>query len=44
MDKSPEIEVPEITAKLLCDLILKWLENPEHKESLMKEVAEKKSE
>ena len=39
-----EIEVPEITAKLLCNLILKWLENPEHKESLMKEVAEKKAE
>lgn len=44
MDKSPEIEVPTTTAKLLCDLILKWLENPEHKESLMKEFAEKKAE
>ena len=39
-----KIEVPETTAKLLCDLIMKWLENSENKESLMKEVAEKKAE
>lgn len=37
-----KIEVPETTAKLLCDLILKWLENPENKAYIMKEVAEGK--
>ena len=39
-----KIEVPETTAKLLCDLILKWLENPENKAYIMEEVAEKKAE
>mgnify|MGYP004638405137 CR=1 FL=1 len=37
-----KIEISETTAKLLYDLIMKWLENPENKESLMKEVAEGK--
>lgn len=40
----PKIEVPETTAKLLYDLIMKWLENSKHKESLIKELAEKKAE
>ena len=31
------IEVPLLTAKMLCDLILKWLDEPEHKEWLEKE-------
>lgn len=37
-----KIEVPETTAKLLYDLIMKWLENPKNKEIIMKEVAENK--
>lgn len=39
-----KIEISETTAKLLCDLIMKWLENPKNKEIIMKEVAEKKAE
>lgn len=37
-----KIEISETTAKLLCELILKWLENPENKAYVMKEVAEGK--
>lgn len=33
------IEVPPLTAKMICNLVLKWLEEPEHKEWLEKNIS-----
>ena len=33
-----KIKVPPLTAKMLCDLILKWLDEPEHQKWLEQNI------
>lgn len=39
-----KIQVPPLTAKMFCDLVLKWLEEPEHREWLEREYPLNKKE